>query len=154
MNLVGEEFMDRVLYYKQAWLPARDLVKKAILDRYQVSSSSMILLPYLASEWSICPNAEIWLVACTDSAISRAVFSCLWWAFVCEDGHQSAKSEHYTFFSQKAQLLALFAGILGKVCVSIKSLILSCWEENIVISATLPTFWNFASYKMCPSPLV
>lgn len=59
MNLVGEEFMDRVLYYKQAWLPARDLVKKAILDRYQVSSSSMILLPYLASEWSICPNAEI-----------------------------------------------------------------------------------------------
>ena len=36
MDLVGAEFVDRVLYYKDAWIPARDLVKNAILERHKV----------------------------------------------------------------------------------------------------------------------
>lgn len=37
MRVVGEEFMDRVLYYKKAWLPARQLVVDAIEKRMEVN---------------------------------------------------------------------------------------------------------------------
>ena len=36
MALVGEELLDRVSYYRDAWLPARSLVKEAISKRKQV----------------------------------------------------------------------------------------------------------------------
>lgn len=39
MQLVGDEFEDRVLYLYNSWLPARELVKKAIEKRKQVSIS-------------------------------------------------------------------------------------------------------------------
>ena len=39
MKLVGEEFTDRVMAYKNVWLPAREIVQRAITDRYQVTSA-------------------------------------------------------------------------------------------------------------------
>lgn len=36
MKLVGDEFMDKVLYYKKAWLPARELVVEAVEKRKEV----------------------------------------------------------------------------------------------------------------------
>ncbi|XP_071099258.1 MYG1 exonuclease-like [Haliotis cracherodii] len=43
MEMVGAEFMDRVLYYKQSWLPARDLVQTAIKQRKEVDESGEII---------------------------------------------------------------------------------------------------------------
>jgi len=37
MNLVGEEFLDRICFYRDSWLPARSLVKEAICRRKEVS---------------------------------------------------------------------------------------------------------------------
>jgi len=37
MNLVGEEFLDRICFYRDSWLPARSLVKEAICKRKEVS---------------------------------------------------------------------------------------------------------------------
>lgn len=36
MKLVGEEFEDRVSYFYNSWLPAREFVKKAIENRKEV----------------------------------------------------------------------------------------------------------------------
>ena len=36
MNLVGEEFLDRVCFYRDSWLPARGLVKEALCKRQEV----------------------------------------------------------------------------------------------------------------------
>ena len=43
MKMVGEEFLDRVTYYKRAWLPARELVEKAVNNRKQVWSSGYLV---------------------------------------------------------------------------------------------------------------
>lgn len=43
MEMVGAEFMDRILYYKESWLPARDLVQKAIKERFEVDKSGEIV---------------------------------------------------------------------------------------------------------------
>ena len=37
--MVGDEFEERVQYYKSAWLPARDIVYKAIESRKEVRCS-------------------------------------------------------------------------------------------------------------------
>lgn len=44
MRVVGEEFMDRVLYYKKAWLPARQLVVDAIEKRKETDPSGEIMV--------------------------------------------------------------------------------------------------------------
>lgn len=44
MALVGAEFQDRLDYYMNVWLPARELVQKAIQNRYQVDPSGEIVL--------------------------------------------------------------------------------------------------------------
>jgi uncharacterized UPF0160 family protein len=44
MELVGAEFEDRVHSYHKLWLPARDLVKTAIENRYEVDASGEIIL--------------------------------------------------------------------------------------------------------------
>ena len=36
MALTGLEFTDRVLYYGEAWWPAREIVKEALDKRYEV----------------------------------------------------------------------------------------------------------------------
>jgi hypothetical protein len=36
LSMVGAEFLDRVNYYKTAWLPAREIVLKAVNNRHQV----------------------------------------------------------------------------------------------------------------------
>ena len=36
LKYVGDEFLDRVRYYNDAWWPARELVQKAHNERYQV----------------------------------------------------------------------------------------------------------------------
>ncbi|TDL22092.1 metal-dependent protein hydrolase [Rickenella mellea] len=43
-ELTGNEFVDRLDYYGKAWLPARDLVAKAILERSAVDPSEQIVL--------------------------------------------------------------------------------------------------------------
>ncbi len=36
MNLVGEEFVDKLLYYYNTWLPARSIVEQAVRGRFEV----------------------------------------------------------------------------------------------------------------------
>ncbi|KAK7478612.1 hypothetical protein BaRGS_00030144 [Batillaria attramentaria] len=43
VKMVGEEFLDRVNYYKTAWLPARDIVLKAVNSRLEVDPSGEIM---------------------------------------------------------------------------------------------------------------
>jgi len=43
MNLVGEEFLDRICFYRDSWLPARSLVKEAICKRKEVDPSGEIV---------------------------------------------------------------------------------------------------------------
>ncbi|KAH3876932.1 hypothetical protein DPMN_000785 [Dreissena polymorpha] len=43
MEVVGKVFLDRVLYYKNSWLPARGLVEEALLARTRVDESGEIL---------------------------------------------------------------------------------------------------------------
>lgn len=43
MNLVGAEFLGRVCFYRDSWLPARSLVKEAICKRKEVDSSGEIV---------------------------------------------------------------------------------------------------------------
>uniref|UniRef100_A0A3P9MHX6 Chromosome 12 open reading frame 10 n=1 Tax=Oryzias latipes TaxID=8090 RepID=A0A3P9MHX6_ORYLA len=44
MKLVGEEFMDRVDFYKSSWLPAREVVEEAVKERHQVDPSGEVVL--------------------------------------------------------------------------------------------------------------
>lgn len=44
LALVGSEFQDRLLYFTNAWLPARDVVLQAIKSRHQVDVSGQVLL--------------------------------------------------------------------------------------------------------------
>lgn len=44
MKLVGNEFVDRILFYKKVWLPAREIVLKALEDREKVDEGKEILL--------------------------------------------------------------------------------------------------------------
>ena len=37
MEVVGKVFLDRVLYCKNSWLPARELVEEALNNRYKVT---------------------------------------------------------------------------------------------------------------------
>jgi len=37
VNLVGEELLNRICYYRDSWLPARSLVEAAIIKRKEVS---------------------------------------------------------------------------------------------------------------------
>ena len=37
MKMVGAEFLDKVLYYKKSWLPARELVEEAVKGRKEVT---------------------------------------------------------------------------------------------------------------------
>lgn len=39
MELVGSEFKDRVLSTKNVWWPARDIVRKTVEKRFEVSQS-------------------------------------------------------------------------------------------------------------------
>lgn len=43
MVIVGEEFVDRVLYYGSVWYPARSIVEEALEDRYNVHPSGEII---------------------------------------------------------------------------------------------------------------
>ena len=43
MELVKEEFVDRVLYYGNVWWAARDIVVKALEQRFSVHSSGQVL---------------------------------------------------------------------------------------------------------------
>ena len=36
MELVGSMFVDKVVHYKESWLPAREIVERAIDKRYEV----------------------------------------------------------------------------------------------------------------------
>ncbi|KAI7795556.1 putative UPF0160 protein MYG1 [Triplophysa rosa] len=42
--LVGAEFQDRLSYFMNAWVPARDIVQQAVQSRYQVDPSGVIVL--------------------------------------------------------------------------------------------------------------
>ena len=36
MKMVGEEFEDKVSYYRDSWWPARELVEQAVAERFKV----------------------------------------------------------------------------------------------------------------------
>ncbi|CAN9511821.1 unnamed protein product [Ophioblennius macclurei] len=44
LTLVGEEFLDRLDFYKSAWLPARALVEEAVKQRHEIDPSGEVVL--------------------------------------------------------------------------------------------------------------
>lgn len=44
MKLVGEEFLDRLDFYKSSWLPARALVEAAVKQRHQIDPTGEVVL--------------------------------------------------------------------------------------------------------------
>lgn len=65
MKVVGKEFTECVLDYKNAWMPARNIVKKALDTRHQVyhnnKTSKSDILPF---------NPPACVISC-DTEISR-----------------------------------------------------------------------------------
>jgi hypothetical protein len=64
--MTGEEFLGRLNYYANAWLPARDLVVSALTHRNNVDPSGKILLFEQFAPWKVhaflqAPNIEIQL---------------------------------------------------------------------------------------------
>ncbi|CAH1268595.1 C12orf10 [Branchiostoma lanceolatum] len=51
MEMVGEEFEDRVRYYSQAWWPGRKLVQDALEARHSVDSSGEVILMEQVCPW-------------------------------------------------------------------------------------------------------
>lgn len=52
-KLAGEEFLERVDYTANAWLPARDIVLKAVQDRKNVHASGKILVYDSFAPWKV-----------------------------------------------------------------------------------------------------
>jgi len=90
MEMVGSEFIDRLNYYKDSWLPARKLVDEAIADRNNVDASGEIIVfkhsgcPWkehlfdIEEELNITPNIKFvlyqdnnhnWRVQCVPESI-------------------------------------------------------------------------------------
>ncbi|XP_017264427.1 UPF0160 protein MYG1, mitochondrial [Kryptolebias marmoratus] len=44
LKLVGEEFLDRLDFFKSSWLPAREIVKEAVKERHQIDPSGEVVL--------------------------------------------------------------------------------------------------------------
>uniref|UniRef100_A0A3Q4GDW8 MYG1 exonuclease n=1 Tax=Neolamprologus brichardi TaxID=32507 RepID=A0A3Q4GDW8_NEOBR len=44
LKMVGEEFLDRLDFYKSSWLPAREVVEEAVKKRHQIDPSGEVLL--------------------------------------------------------------------------------------------------------------
>lgn len=44
MKMVGEEFLDRLDYYKSCWLPARAIVEEAVKERHKVKELCEVLI--------------------------------------------------------------------------------------------------------------
>ncbi|XP_022063929.2 LOW QUALITY PROTEIN: UPF0160 protein MYG1, mitochondrial [Acanthochromis polyacanthus] len=44
LKMVGEEFLDRLDFYKSSWLPARTVVEEAVKQRHQIDPSGEVLL--------------------------------------------------------------------------------------------------------------
>ncbi|KAJ0023946.1 hypothetical protein NQD34_003845 [Periophthalmus magnuspinnatus] len=44
LAMVGEEFLDRLDFYKSSWLPARAVVEEAVLNRHKVDPSGEIII--------------------------------------------------------------------------------------------------------------
>ncbi|XP_037304039.2 UPF0160 protein MYG1, mitochondrial [Pungitius pungitius] len=44
LKMVGEEFLERLEYYRSAWLPARAVVEEAVKGRHQVDPSGEVVL--------------------------------------------------------------------------------------------------------------
>ncbi|XP_061893629.1 UPF0160 protein MYG1, mitochondrial isoform X1 [Entelurus aequoreus] len=44
MAMVGQEFLDRLDFYKSSWLPARQVVEEAISERHKVDPSGQVLV--------------------------------------------------------------------------------------------------------------
>ena len=63
MDLVRPEFVDKINYYGKHWWPARELVAKALDDRFKVHSSGKIIelvnggCPYKVSN----SNIDLWI---------------------------------------------------------------------------------------------
>jgi hypothetical protein len=53
-QLTGEEFLGRLTYYADAWLPARDIVLSALSTRQNVDPSGKILLFEQFAPWKVC----------------------------------------------------------------------------------------------------
>ena len=60
--LVGNEFIDRLSYYANAWLPARDLVVAALEKRKQVDQSGRIILFEQFAPWKVSVHSYLNLV--------------------------------------------------------------------------------------------
>jgi hypothetical protein len=51
--LAGEEFLGRLEYYANAWLPARDLVLDGLSSRQNVDDSGKIILFEQFAPWKV-----------------------------------------------------------------------------------------------------
>lgn len=65
--LVGSEFMNRLDYYANAWLPARDLVIAALNKRKEIDPSGHIILFEQFAPWKVCRQGLVHIQLNTDS---------------------------------------------------------------------------------------
>jgi len=52
--LMGEAFLSKLDYYANAWLPARDIVVKALEERHQYDPKGRILHLQQSCPWRVC----------------------------------------------------------------------------------------------------
>lgn len=57
--LVGGEFVDRLDYYSNAWLPARDIVASALKERGHFDPSGKIVLFTKYAPWKVSRRTSI-----------------------------------------------------------------------------------------------
>ena len=121
--LTGEEFTERVRYYAFAWLPARDIVLKALQERHSVDKTGRIIkfeqsLPWkehlfeLEAEHKIAENNNILYVLYNtgDSCRVQAVPQRL-------DGFENRKSMPESWCGLRDQELSDKTGVPGCVFV-------------------------------------
>lgn len=94
--MVGEEFLDRLDFYKSSWLPAREVVEEAVKKRHQVRSCPFCFILFVSficlhqQQWasyyshgylvhggsSLCRDAQMSLSPSTSSCSSRGTLRC------------------------------------------------------------------------------
>uniref|UniRef100_A0A1B0GIV2 Uncharacterized protein n=1 Tax=Lutzomyia longipalpis TaxID=7200 RepID=A0A1B0GIV2_LUTLO len=75
MNLVGSEFVQKILHYTESWLPARTIVEQALLNREKIhpSGSIMLLEPF-------CP----WKEHLAQLEVEHKIEGCLKYVVWCD----------------------------------------------------------------------
>ena len=72
-QLTGEEFLSRLDYYANAWLPARDLVLSALSKRAGIDPSGQILIFDQFAPWKVNGIIHLSLVSEADVFVGTSI---------------------------------------------------------------------------------